>query len=412
MSHLSSESPELPPSPSPLQTPTGGLVVNQVVPNESESSPSSIILSLIIPTYNEVENIASLVTRLNQLLSEALGEAFEIIVVDDNSPDETWRVALETSTQVPCVKVIRRIDERGLSTAVIRGWQAARGEVLGVIDADLQHPPEVCLELVREITRGADLAVASRNVAGGGISDWSLARRILSRGAQMLGLLILPGVFGRLSDPMSGYFMIRRTAIQGIELDPLGYKILIEVVARGRAQWIAEAPYIFRERNEGASKVTWKLYVAYLRHLGRLRIATLGASPFFRYGLVGALGLALETALLYWLSDSNQLGLGILRSKLIAAQPILFLSFMLHETWTFSAVKRPAGMTHVMRRLMAHVAVAWVGLGFALAILTLLVHFFHLDQYSANGVAVLMVGGWNYWLHRKVTWVEVSAPLS
>src|SRR4029079_15713181 len=130
-----------------------------------------------------------------------------------------------------------RVGERGLSTAVVRGWQVARGEILGVMDADLQHPADVNLRLLHEIDRGADRATASRHVEGGGVSDWSLTRRILSRGAQLLGLLVLPAVLGRLTDPMSGYFMIRRSKLAGVKLDPLGYKILIEVVARCKPAW-------------------------------------------------------------------------------------------------------------------------------------------------------------------------------
>jgi dolichol-phosphate mannosyltransferase len=139
---------------------------------------------------------------------------------------------------------MRREHERGLSTAVIRGWQAARGEVLAVIDADLQHPPEVTVKLCAEMDRGADLAVASRHIEGGGVSDWSALRRVLSRAAQLVGLVILPEVVGRVSDPMSGYFMLRRAAVQGVELSPLGYKILIEVIGRGPCRWIGEVPYI------------------------------------------------------------------------------------------------------------------------------------------------------------------------
>ena len=133
--------------------------------------------------------------------------------MDDNSPDKTWQLARSLLPTYPQLKVMRRVQEKGLSTAVIRGWQAAEGEILGVIDADLQHPPKVLLQLWQEMERGADLALASRHVEGGGVSEWSVVRRFLSRGAQMLGLILLPGVLSRLSDPMSGYFMVRRALL-------------------------------------------------------------------------------------------------------------------------------------------------------------------------------------------------------
>ena len=123
--------------------------------------------SLIIPTYNESKNIPPLIARLEELLEGPLGGSYELIVVDDDSPDRTWEIAQQLCEKSPRVRVIRRQGEQGLSTAVIRGWQAARGDVLGVMDADLQHPPEVNLALWAEIEKGADLATASRHVEGG-----------------------------------------------------------------------------------------------------------------------------------------------------------------------------------------------------------------------------------------------------
>ena len=222
-----------------------------------------IQLSLIIPTYQEAENIVPLIQQLTQLLNAQLPEQYELIVVDDDSPDHTWEKAQAITPHFPQVRILRRIQERGLSTAVIRGWQVARGSILGVIDADLQHPPETVTQLLSEIRRGADLVVASRHVVGGGVSDWSLARRVLSRGAQMLGLLILPEVVGRVSDPMSGYFLVRREAITRIPLSPIGYKILVEVLGRGRVKWIGECGYVFQERQEGDSKVSRRHYWDY-----------------------------------------------------------------------------------------------------------------------------------------------------
>jgi dolichol-phosphate mannosyltransferase len=262
------------PSPSELvPVPTGALEVP--IEAEAEASDRRIRLSLVVPTYNESKNIRELVQRLTELLEPLLDSEYELVVVDDDSPDRTWEIAQALTVDYPRVRIMRRVGERGLSSAVIRGWQVARGEVLAVIDSDLQHPPEVTVQLWSEIERGADLAVASRHTDGGGVSSWSVARRVLSRGAQLLGLMLLPGVLGRVSDPMSGYFMVRREAIGGRPMSPLGYKILIEVIGRGEIRRIAEVGYVFREREEGESKVTWRLYVDYLRHLARLRLATL-----------------------------------------------------------------------------------------------------------------------------------------
>lgn len=141
-------------------------------------SPSQELVwfSLIIPTYNEAANIEKLIQRLTNLLDERIPGNYELIVVDDNSPDGTWQIAQSLIQKYPQLQVMRRQDERGLSSAVIRGWQVAKGTILGVIDGDLQHPPHVLLQLLDAIIKGADLAVASRHIDGGGVSSWSLIR--------------------------------------------------------------------------------------------------------------------------------------------------------------------------------------------------------------------------------------------
>src|ERR1039458_2112625 len=167
-----------------LDVPSGPLRIGSAPADGSEP----VRLSVIVPTYNEAKNIGELVGRLCELLDPKFGAAYEIIVVDDDSPDRTWELAQGLGQRYPRLRVMRRTYERGLSTAVVRGWQAARADVLGVIDADLQHPPEIVLELWSLIERGADVAVASRHIDGGGVSDWALHRRVLSRAAQVLGL--------------------------------------------------------------------------------------------------------------------------------------------------------------------------------------------------------------------------------
>jgi dolichol-phosphate mannosyltransferase len=232
---------------------------------------STIKFSLVIPTYNERHNIELLIHLLNWYLETILFNQYELIIVDDDSPDGTWKIAKSLTTQYPHLKVIRRLTNRGLSTAVIDGWKAAQGDIFGVIDGDLQHPPEVLLKLWQAVEAGADLAVASRYKKGGGVSEWSLVRRLLSRGAQLLGILVLPKVISRVSDPMSGYFLVHRSCLENCQLNPLGYKILIEVLARGNIKRISEVPYIFQKRKNSESKVTARQSIEYILHLLRLR---------------------------------------------------------------------------------------------------------------------------------------------
>ena len=371
---------------------------------------ADVQLSLVVPTYNEAANVAEMVARLSAMLDEAFGNRYEIVVVDDDSPDRTWELAGRLTADYPRLRVMRRQNERGLSSAVIRGWQAGRGEVLAVIDGDLQHPPEVILALWQEIERGADIAVASRHVEGGGVSDWSILRRILSRGAQLLGLLILPGVLGRVSDPMSGFFMLRRTAIEGVTLNPLGYKILIEVIGRGRMRWIGEVPYVFRERVDGESKVTTKVYIDYLRHLVRLRLSLLPVNRFVRFAVVGFSGVFVDMSMLYLLSDPGMLAWGLTRSKLLGAEAAIINNFIWNDRWTFGDVARTQnGTRQKLRRFGKFQLICLGGLVLNALLLNLQFNQFGVNRYIANAVAIVIVTGWNFWLNMKLSW-RVASP--
>jgi dolichol-phosphate mannosyltransferase len=373
-------------------------------------APGNVRLSMIVPTYNEAKNIQEMVTRLTQLLDSALPGAYEIVVVDDNSPDGTAALAQNLTARYPQLRVMRREHERGLSTAVIRGWQAARGEVLAVIDADLQHPPEVTLQLCGEMDRGADLAVASRHVEGGGVSDWSALRRVLSRAAQLIGLLILPEVVGRVTDPMSGYFMVRRAAIQGVQLSPIGYKILVEVLGRGKCNWIGEVPYVFRERVAGESKVSRKVYVDYLRHLLRLRLARLPVNRFLRFAAVGLSGVVVDMGVLFLLSDPSTLGWGLTRSKLIAAELAIANNFIWNDFWTFSDISGHQRQPRQrLRRFAKFQLICLVGLALNTALLNLQFNLLGMNRYLANAIAIAAVTGWNFYLNLKLSWRVAEA---
>lgn len=385
----------------------------QVDPQQdwSTSSVSQLQFSLVIPTYNERHNLEILIEQLRQLLDRLLSHDYELIVVDDDSPDRTWEVAQRLADTYPQVRALRRQGERGLSTAVIRGWQLARGQVLGVIDADLQHPPEILEQLWQQIERGADLALASRHVDGGGVSDWSLSRRILSRGAQLVGLILLPGVVGRVSDPMSGFFMVRRSAIAERFLDPVGYKILIEVLGRGDISWIGEVGYVFQEREQGQSKVTWKQYLEYLQHLGKLRLDLLPVQRFLRFGLVGLTGVAVDLAVFYVLRERWQLGLT--RSAMLSAEVAILNNFYWNDRWTFYDLSRQQrGWRKQLKRLLKFNIVCLAGLILNVLIVNILFNLLGVNDYLAKLLAIALVTLWNFSINLKLSWrvTDVSDP--
>jgi dolichol-phosphate mannosyltransferase len=359
----------------------------------------------VIPTYNEVETLPALIQQVHQLLDTVLAIAYEVIVVDDDSPDGTWAVATTLQPQYPRLQVIRRQGERGLSTAVIRGWQVASGKILGVIDGDLQHPPEMLLSLLTLIQQGADLAVASRHVEGGGVSQWSIQRRIISRGAQMVGLLLLPGVVGRVSDPLSGFFLVRRSVIAGLDLNPVGYKILIEVLGRGRIARIGEVGYVFQERQEGKSKISLQVQFDYLRHLLRLRFSFWPVGRFLRFGVVGCSGVLVDMSLLYLLHDPTVLGLPLVLSKGMAAELAIANNFAWNELWTFRDVasKHPT-LPQRLKRLVKFNLICGLGLLLNALILILLTHGLGIHYLLANLIAIGLVTLWNFYLNLKLSW--------
>jgi dolichol-phosphate mannosyltransferase len=222
---------------------------------------SAVVISVIVPTYNEADSLPPLVERLGKAMS---GHTWELVVVDDGSPDGTAEVANRLSAQHP-VWVVRRAGKAGLASAVIAGFKESRGDILVVMDADLSHPPETVPGLVQAIDDGADLAVGSRYIAGGATMDWPLRRRVVSRVACLMGNALVP-----VRDATSGFFAVRRSAIDGVHLNAIGFKIGFEVIARGRYKRAVEVPYTFRDRELGASKFGRREVAQYVVQLGQV----------------------------------------------------------------------------------------------------------------------------------------------
>lgn len=232
-------------------------------------------LSVVVPTYNEAENAAPLVQRVTTALA---GIDFELIVIDD-STDGTERVLEDLARVEPRLRVVHRAGRRGLATAVTEGIGLAKGDVVCVLDADLQHPPEALPALPEALEQtGADLAIASRYVPGGSYA-FGVGRRIVSRVATILAWTLL-GRARSVSDPLSGFFAFRRTVVDGVPLRPMGFKILLEILVRGRVARVVEVPYRFEARGAGESKLTLAQNLAYLRHL--LTLSTVRASSVQR----------------------------------------------------------------------------------------------------------------------------------
>jgi dolichol-phosphate mannosyltransferase len=230
--------------------------------------------ALIIPTLNEAENIGGLIDHVRRVL-DPLNIAYEIVVVDDDSKDGTGDVVNALSAQDKRVRLVVRKGQRGLSGAILYGWKNTDADVLGVMDADLQHPPEVLPKLVAAIERGRDVAIGSRYIPGGGTGSWNPVRKLLSAAAVWVTWPLQPHNV-RVNDPMSGFFMVRRHSVENVEFQATGFKLLLDVLVRGQIQSAEEVPFAFGLRYKGASKANLKVGWDYARLLARLYAVKMG----------------------------------------------------------------------------------------------------------------------------------------
>lgn len=277
-------------------------------------------VSIVAPTYREAGNIAALAERLSRALAGS-GIDWELILSDDDSGDGSEAIARTLSKRLPIRIHVRRGLARDLSQAVLDGIRLARFDRLVVMDADLSHPPERIPDLLAALERGTEMAVGSRYAPGGRIEGaWTRYRKLNSRLATLLARPLV-----RCNDPMSGFFALRRRSVPDPErLAPIGYKIGLELMVRGRLG-IQEVPIRFDERRQGSSKLSWRQQVAFLRHLRRLYLFRFGLpARLFFFGGVGLSGLAIDTAVYLGLQWA---GLGHMAAR--------FLSFWPAVTWNW-----------------------------------------------------------------------------
>jgi dolichol-phosphate mannosyltransferase len=361
--------------------------------SQSASNPE---LSLIVPTYNERENIVPLMERIHKSLS---AYSYELIVVDDNSPDGTAELAKSLSSKYP-VSVIVRTTERGLASAVVAGFNQARGEVLGVIDADLQHPPEFIPALLKAIRDGADVAIASRYIPGGGIEGWTFKRKVISQGAKLPANLLLSSA-RKIKDPLSGFFLFKRKVIDGAVLSPTGYKILLEVLVRGNAHHVVEVPYTFKERERGRSNLTAKEQINYLKHLSRLAWHDGGLKRFVKFCIVGISGFGVNVGLLALFVEI--VGMNKVWAQVPSYQISILTNFAFNELWTFSDRRTPGLRSFLMRAIKFNL-VSQVGWGINLGVYYLALNRAGIYYIVSQIIAIAVATMWNFFSNVIWTW--------
>jgi dolichol-phosphate mannosyltransferase len=229
---------------------------------------SQLKLALAIPTLREAKNLPGLLRDV-RLALDSVEIDYEILVVDDDSRDGTEEIVSAIAASDPRIRLLVRKGERGLSGAILHGWRHTDAAILGVMDADLQHPPELLPRLVSAILAGKDMAIGSRYVEGGRLGKWNPVRKFLSAAAVWATWPIQRAGI-RAKDPMTGFFLVRRECLDGIQFQPSGFKLLLEILVRGRIRSVEEVPLSFGLRSQGASKANFKVGWDYAKLLARL----------------------------------------------------------------------------------------------------------------------------------------------
>ncbi|ELZ23913.1 dolichol-phosphate mannosyltransferase [Haloterrigena salina JCM 13891] len=350
---------------------------------------------MIVPTFNERENIKTTLDRCLRVL-ETTEYAYELIVVDDDSPDRTWEFVETAYADDDRVRVLRRTENRGLALSIVAGLRAASTAYCAVIDADLQHPPEKIPDLLAALDAGADISIGSRHIEDGEIENWSRFRITVSKGATALTKRFLPTA-RRISDPMSGMFAVRRSVIGNVDLQPQGYKILLEIISKGDVEEVTEVPYTFRERTAGESKLSADQYQEFVEHLLELSVGEyanrISENPrrvvrMLEFFAVGAVGVLVNIIVFLFLMRS---GAHYLVSGSFAFLAAVQWNFVGNWAITFD---RPSDA--LTKRYVAFHAVCLVGLIVYEIVLSLLLFVPALPVLLANVGAIGASSVWNF----------------
>ena len=387
------------------------------LPRQEEMvKPRKAKLSIVVPTYNESQNIVRILDSTAETLSPYT--TAEIIVVDDNSPDGTAEIANLHAKNISdnkklYVEIIRREGKFGLSSAIIAGIQSATGDLLVVMDGDFSHPPQVIPSIIEGLQdSNCDIVIASRYIKGGSIIGWPFKRRLMSKGATKIAQY---GLGIEVRDPVSGFFAFRRDIIHGIKFDAIGYKMLLEILVKTKGARIKEIPYTFTNRRMGTSKLDAGVMVDYLRavmHLYRYgksmrqkerRTSVHFLSKAGRFYTVGASGLLVNyiASLLFNTLAPN---LWYLYSTLIGVLISMTSNFFLNKLWTFEDRKFNVKETGI--QFGKFIGFSSLGAVIQLLLVYVLVENYNMDYPLSLILAVAAASVGNFLLNKKWTFKE------
>lgn len=376
-------------------------------PLNNKASDAEADVSIVVPTYREADNIRQLVGRISRAL-EPTGRGYEIIIVDDDSQDGTEQIVSQLQAEGAPVRLEVRRNQRGLSSAVVYGFDQARGDLLVCMDADLSHPPEALPALLECLDKDpqADFVIGSRYVPGGSTEQgWGLFRWLNSKVATLLAR-----PFTSAKDPMAGFFALRRDTLRRAEhIDPIGYKIGLELIVKCRCRNIREVPIHFADRKLGQSKLNLRQQLDYLRHIKRLADVKYGGySQLAQFCLVGATGIVVNLVvfkLLMWA------GLIDLIASAIAIWLSMTTNFYLNRRLTFSYSRKhsPWGQ---YPKFLASCSLGGIINWAIFATLTTYVTPFDRYKLSAQFVGIVAGTFLNFLLSRTWVFGRITHPLT
>lgn len=326
------------------------------------------MISVILPTYNEAENITRVIRQISNVLGREKIE-FEIIVVDDNSPDGTAHIASDLENDYPVTTYVRK-KERGLSKSVIKGFELAKGDICVVMDADLSHPVGRIPAMIKPIVEDrCDVTVGSRYLSKEGFGDFSFLRKGVSKFASFLAK-----GFTDIRDRTSGFMAIRKDLLQGVDLDPTGWKIVLEVIVKTSPR-VFEVPIVFSERKVGKSKLGMRTQVDYLLHLFRLYCFKYPSlEQFCKFCLVGFSGLLIDVAILLILVDFFLLDPRV--AAVFAFCAAVSWNYFINRNWTFV----DGEISKIFYTYPVFFMVTLSGLGIRIGIMHLLIEYFSMGE--------------------------------
>ena len=358
-------------------------------------------LAIVLPTFNESGNVGPMVDRLENTLAKALPDIhFEVIFVDDDSPDGTADVVRRLACGHDNLRVLHRIGRRGLASACIEGILAASAPFVAVMDADLQHDESILPEMLRRMREeNLDLVVGSRNIAGGSMGEFARWRVKLSQLGKRLSLM---GAEHELSDPMSGFFMVRVSTFEQFahRLSGIGFKILLDIVlSAGPGLRIGEVPYRFRQREHGESKLDVLVGLEYFELLVDKHLGNLVNVRFVLFAMVGALGVGVHLLILNALL--RVAGLRFATGQAITTFIVMILNFVLNNSFTYRD-RRLRGWKF-LRGLVSFCLAC--GLGFVANVAIANEAFHHgVPWWLAALIGLMFTSVWNFGVTSMVTW--------